>query len=138
MALITETWQGDVLVIRIEESPLIDAKTIQQFQNELLATLEKTTASQVLLDFGQVKSMSSAALGALVRANRKCKERRMALKLINLAPSVREVFRITGLDRALHMSGHDDDPPTHGEVFAKIKPWPSGGTTVRDVDPEEE
>ena len=57
----------------------------------------------------------------------------MALKLINLAPSVREVFRITGLDRALHMSGHDDDPPTHGEVFAKIKPWPSGGTTVRDV-----
>ena len=84
MALITETWQGDVLVIRIEESPLIDAKTIQQFQNELLATLEKTTASQVLLDFGQVKSMSSAALGALVRANRKCKERRMALKLINL------------------------------------------------------
>jgi hypothetical protein len=50
-------------------------------------------------------------------------------KILEIYPNAKDAMRAFG---------GDDDPPTHGGIFAKIKPRPSGGTTARDVDPNEE
>ena len=43
--------------------------------------------------------MSSAALGMLVRVHKKCKQYGVALRLCNISPAIREVFKITALDK---------------------------------------
>ena len=61
--------------------------------------LEKTEESNVLLHFCRVAFMSSAALGMLIRVQKKCKEFEIALKLCNISPDISEVFKITGLNK---------------------------------------
>ncbi len=99
MASIKAASQGDVLVIRIEESRLMDADTVQRVNDELAVALQNSGRSKVLLHLAQVTSMSSAAFGMLLRASKTCKERGMALKISNVPPVGREVFQVTGLGK---------------------------------------
>lgn len=94
---------GNILTIYFVEGKILDALTIQNIQDELLATLGKTEEPNVLLDFRSVRFLSSSALGMLVRAHKKCKEYKADLILCNLAPSIRDVFKITGLDKVLQI-----------------------------------
>ncbi len=103
MAFLQTSSSGEILTVFFMESKILDAAMIQSMQEELLAILGRTEETNVLLDFRQVKFLSSAALGMLVRANKKCKEFKVTMKLCNLTPSIREVFKITGLDRALEI-----------------------------------
>jgi anti-sigma B factor antagonist len=62
--------------------------------------------------------MSSAALGMLVRVNKKCKEFEVALKLCHVEPEIRKVFQITRLDKVLAIY---DDPKDAVAAFKKKK-----------------
>jgi hypothetical protein len=42
----------------------------------------------------------------LFRVHKKCKEYKISLKLCNIAPEIRQVFKITGIDKILDL--HDD------------------------------
>lgn len=92
-----------ILHVYFTDGKILDALTIQNIQDELLAVVSKATEPNVLLDFRVVKFLSSAALGMLVRAQKKCKEFKVKLALCNLDPSIREVFTITGLDMAMRI-----------------------------------
>jgi anti-anti-sigma regulatory factor len=50
--------------------------------------------------------MSSSALGMLIRINKKCVEYSITLKLCDISPDIREVFKITGTDRIFDI--HDN------------------------------
>jgi anti-sigma B factor antagonist len=60
--------------------------------------------------------MSSAALGILVRINKKCKEYQIALKLCSIAPEIGQVFKITGLDKVFEIHA---DPAQAMTAFQK-------------------
>ena len=64
-----------------------------------MEVLDKTDESCALLHFGRVTFMSSSALGMLIRITKKCKQYKIDLKLCNIAPDIREVFKITGLEK---------------------------------------
>lgn len=99
MASIKPESNGDILTIYINELRLLDEMTIQQVHKEIMSVVEKTQEPNVLLHFGRVSFMSSSALGMLIRLNKKCKEFKIALKLSNICPNIREVFKITGLEK---------------------------------------
>ena len=109
MPFLKTTSSRDILTVYFAEGKILDATTIQSMQDELLAILGKTEEPNVLLDFRSVKFLSSAALGMLVRAQKKCKELKVNLKLSNFAPSIREVFKITGLDKAMEIYADAED-----------------------------
>ena len=75
-------------------------------QAEILELLDKTEESNVLLHFGRVTFMSSAALGMLIGVNKKCKEYKIALKLCDISPDIRQVFTITGMEKIFDI--HED------------------------------
>ena len=107
---------GEVRIIIIDEVRLLDGVVIDQCYRDIIAVLDKTEESNVLLHFGRVTFMSSAALGILVRINKKCKEFQIALKLCSIAPDIGQVFKITGLDKVFEI--YPD--PTHAmEAFQK-------------------
>jgi len=61
------------------------------------AVLEQVTASCVV-DFTELKYISSAGLGVLFATQRRLLDAGGALKLVNLNPHIREVFGIAGFD----------------------------------------
>lgn len=116
MAIIRDELMGEVRVIIIDEVRLLDGAVIEQCYREIIALLEKTEESNVLLHFGRVTFMSSAALGILVRINKKCKEFQVSLKLCSIAPEIAQVFKITGLEKVFEIYA---DPAKAMEAFQK-------------------
>ena len=71
--------------------------------------------------------MSSAALGMLIRVNKKCKEYKVSLKLCGISSDIREVFKITGMDKIFEI--HAD----LSEALAAFKG--GGGMSFRKAKP---
>ncbi len=106
MALIKNELMGGVRVILFDTDKLLDGVEIDQCYREIIEVLNKTQEHNVLLHFGRVKFMSSAALGMLIRVLKKCKEFKVMLKLSNISPEEYEVFKITGMNKLFDI--HDD------------------------------
>lgn len=140
MASIRSESNGDFLTIYINELRLLDEMTIQQVYREIMRVLETTQESRVLIHFGRVEFMSSSALGMLIRVNKKCKEFQIALKLSNISPNIREVFKITGLEKVFSIiEASRGTPPGTADNMARIEPLgpdprrPYGGPIDRDL-----
>jgi anti-anti-sigma factor len=116
MALIKHDVKGEIRIIIIDEARLLDGAVIDQCYREIAEVLDKVEESNVLLHFGRLTFMSSAALGMLVRVHKKCKEYKISLKLCNIAPEIRQVFKITGIDKILDLY---DDAAQAMEAFKK-------------------
>jgi anti-sigma B factor antagonist len=137
---------GDILVIAITERRIADELVIRQVQDQLLATLEALKAPKVLLDFGRVECLSSSSLGMLIRVKKKSNDFKGRLKLCSMSKEIRDVFRITGLNRVFGMHRdakeaiaafrHGDGPGQAG-VLAKLKPRPSGDAAEAELEVEE-
>jgi anti-anti-sigma factor len=89
----------DVLTIFLTEAKILDAPIIEQIHQEMVSILEGAKQRNVLLDFGEVKFMSSMALGMLIRVNKICKEHQINLKLCNIEPEITQIFKITGMNK---------------------------------------
>ncbi|MFN8529673.1 MAG: STAS domain-containing protein [Anaerolineae bacterium] len=59
-----------------------------------------TENAHVLVDLGGVNFLDSAALAALVKGMKRCRERGGDLVLCNLQQAVRIIFELTGLHKA--------------------------------------
>ena len=116
MAMIKHELMGEVRILIIDEARLLDGAAIEQCYREIVDVLDKTEESNALLHFGRVNFMSSAALGMLIRVNKKCKEFKVGLKLCSIAPEIRQVFKITGLDKVFEIHA---DPVQAMEAFKK-------------------
>jgi len=116
MASIKAESNGDILTVYILELRLLDEITIQGVFKDIMAVLEKTQEPNLLIDFRRVNFMSSSALGMLIRVHKKCKEFKIAMKLSNISPNIREVFKITGLEKIFDIY---DDAADAQEAFKK-------------------
>ena len=108
--------KGEIRVIIIDEARLLEGAAIDQCYREIEEVLGKTEESYALLHFGRVTFMSSAALGMLIRVSKKCKEYKIMLKLCSISPEIRQVFKITGLDKILEIHA---DPAEAMAAFKK-------------------
>ena len=106
MPIIKHVAKGEIRIISIDAVRLIDGADLDQCYREINEVLGKTEESCVVLHFGRVTFMSSSALGMLIRLNKRCKEYKIALKLCNISPDIRQVFTITGLEKVFDI--HDD------------------------------
>ncbi len=61
------------------------------------ALFEQVTTSAVV-DFGELRYISSAGLGLLLATQRRLVDRGHSLTLLNLSPHINEIFRIAGFD----------------------------------------
>ncbi len=93
--------EGDVLVITISKSKIVDEPVFEQIGKELDDAIPQALAKKIVLDFQRVEFMSSGMIGRLVSFNTKCKQAGIKLKLCNISDNLMEVFRITNLHKIL-------------------------------------
>ena len=92
--------QNGILNIEFVNSEILDESNITSIRDELRALIEQSgKRPRLLLSFSNVKHLSSAALGMLIDANSRAKDRKGKLKLCAISPQILEVFKITKLDK---------------------------------------
>ena len=90
---------GDVTVVNFIDRKILDEQNIQIIGEQLFGLVDEEGCRKLLLNFGNVEFLSSAALGKLITLNKKLQAARGRLILCNIDPQIHEVFEITKLDK---------------------------------------
>ena len=90
---------GDVTVVSFVDRKILDEQNIQIIGDQLFNLVEEQGKRKILLNFGNVEYLSSAALGKLITLNKKVQAAKGRLILCNIDPQIYEVFEITRLDK---------------------------------------
>ncbi|MDJ0601137.1 MAG: STAS domain-containing protein [Crocosphaera sp.] len=86
-----------------EPTGYITAANIDDFQEKLTNFVSNNSSIDFLVDMHQVEFIDSAGLMAIVSAFRLAQRLNKKLSVCSLSPSVRIIFELTQLDRALEI-----------------------------------
>ena len=115
MSLSNYTKDG-ILTVVFDDARILDETKLEEIGRELTEMLNKTTEERVILDFRNVKFMSSSMLSKLVAVNRKAGEFKVKLKLCSIDSEIRQVFKITKLDKLFDI---ENDEASSRTAFMK-------------------
>jgi anti-sigma B factor antagonist len=95
-----------VVVVNPQGHVAAEGDPATRLRDRLVSSIERGQTS-ILLDVGQVSYMDSLLLGELVQAYVATVKRGATLRLINVTSRLRELLRVTKLDRILGAGGND-------------------------------
>jgi anti-sigma B factor antagonist len=101
----TEVRDG-VTVVKFVD-PLLDEQNSWILREQVVQMAEETGQWNLLLDFANVRFLSSAALGALLKLNQVVETHGGRLSLCHLDGPIAEVFRATHVDQIIDMHASD-------------------------------
>jgi anti-sigma B factor antagonist len=116
----TEEMGSTVTVVHFAGSNLfLDGETFQRIHDRLVGIALAPGHTHLLLDFGNVEYISSAAIGTLVVLRRKLLAAGRHLTLRNTRPAVHEVFTVSKLDELLDVQPEapEDGATREGQGF---------------------
>jgi len=90
---------GDVVVVGFVDRRILDEQNIQIIADQLFSLVEDQHRLKLILNFGNVEYMSSAALGKLITLHKKMAGAKGKLVLCGISQQIFEVFAITKLDK---------------------------------------
>jgi len=88
-----------VTIARFIDKKILDESNIQIIGNQLFGLIDTDGRKKIVLDFGNVEYLSSAALGKLITMEKKVKAAKGSMRLCNIRPDIYEVFVITRLNK---------------------------------------
>ena len=94
---------GDVTVVNFVDRKILDEQNIQVIGDQLFGLVDTEGLRKLLLNFGNVEYLSSAALGKLITLNKKLQQAGGRLILCNIDPQIYEVFEITKLNKLFNI-----------------------------------
>lgn len=106
MSLTTYSKDG-ILTIVFDDPRILDETKLEELGRELTEALNKTSEERVILDFRNVKFMSSSMLGKLVQVHKKASEFKVKMKLCSIDSEIRQVFKITRLDKLFEIESDE-------------------------------
>lgn len=90
---------GDITVVNFTDRKILDEPNIQMIGEQLFSLVDESGRKKILLNFGNVEYLSSAALGKLITLNKKLQAVGGRLILCNIDKQIYEVFEITKLNK---------------------------------------
>jgi anti-sigma B factor antagonist len=104
---LTSYAKDGILTVVFDDERILDESKLEEVGRDLMEKLNATTEERVILDFRRVKFMSSSMLGKLVQVHKKSKEFKVQLKLCAIDPEIRQVFKITRLDKVFDIEADE-------------------------------
>jgi anti-sigma B factor antagonist len=99
-----------IVIIRFPSTELLVGEDAARDALDLLGRIVKDKEeTRFLVNFSGVKWLSSEMLGALVGFHQKVNSRGGTVLLCGLEPLMREVFRVSNLDRAFEICTHEPE-----------------------------
>jgi anti-sigma B factor antagonist len=103
-----------VRIVEFTNNKILDEANIAQIGATLNSLIDEDDRPKLLLDFSTVDHLSSAALGMLINANNRIKQKNGQLRLASIKQQILEVFRITKLDQLFRIY------PNRADAFASF------------------
>ena len=100
---LTVTPTKDVSVVEFTNNRILDESVLEDIRGTLGQLVEAAATPKLLLDFGQVDHMSSAALGMLINIHKAIREKNGQLRLCGIQPQIFEVFVTTKLNKVFRI-----------------------------------
>lgn len=102
-------FQGAVAIATLADEKILDDSQIQGLEGSFMPLIEQNDKIQLIVDFSNVKFLTSSALGLLIRISKKIYEKEGKLRLCAIDPKIMEVFRITRLDKIFEIYSDLED-----------------------------
>lgn len=93
------TTKDGASVVHFADRKILEELSIHEIGEELFGLVSDRPGIKLLLSFGEVEHLSSAALGMLITLNKQVEEASGQLKLADISPQIFEVFKITRLNK---------------------------------------
>src|SRR6202035_5986825 len=94
---------GEITVVNFIDRKILDEQNIQKIGEDLFSLVDELGRRKILLNFGNVEYLSSAALGKFITLNKKVNAAGGRLILCNIDPQIYEVFEITKLNKLFNI-----------------------------------
>lgn len=96
---ISVEYSENATIVTLTDEKILEEKDIQTLQESIMSVIEQSERINLILDFRNVRFLSSAVLGLLIRISKKVYEGDGQLKLCGINPKIYEIFKITRLTR---------------------------------------
>ena len=96
----------DVTVVSFQNVSVLDSANIEALGRNLLDLVEKQDTRKLVLEFTEVRFMSSQALGVLLQIKRAMDPVKGQVVIAGIRPELHKVFKITNLHKLFTF--HDD------------------------------
>ncbi len=96
---ISVDYVGKATVLTFIDQKILEDKDINALQESIISVVEQADGINLILDFSNVKFLSSAVLGLLIRISKRVYEHNGRLRLCGIDPKIYEIFKITRLNK---------------------------------------
>jgi len=97
---ISVEYAGNATIVTFTDEKILEEKDIKALQESIMYVIESASSGiNLILDFGNVRFLSSAVLGLLIRISKRIYEHDGKLRLCNINPKIYEIFKITRLTK---------------------------------------
>jgi anti-sigma B factor antagonist len=96
---ISVEYTENATITTFTDEKILEEKDIQVLQESIMSVIEQAGRINLILDFCNVRYLSSAVLGLLLRISKKIYESDGQLRLCNINPKIYEIFKITRLTK---------------------------------------
>lgn len=86
-------------IVTLSDEKILEEKDIRKLQESVMSVIEQAERINLVMDFRNVRFLSSAVLGLLIRISKRVYEQDGQLRLCNINPKVHEIFKITRLTK---------------------------------------
>ena len=102
-------YRGPVVVTMLTDEKILDEAQLQALEGSFMPLIEQNPKIQLIVDFGNVKFLTSSVLGLLIRVSKKVYETEGKLRLCSITPKILEIFKITRLDKIFEIFPNVDE-----------------------------
>ena len=89
----------EIVIVALLEEKILDQIQIQALHDSIFPVIDQHERINLVLDFSNVKFLSSSVLGLLIRISKKVYETAGQLCLCCIDKKIDEIFKITRLDQ---------------------------------------
>ena len=96
---ISVEYSENATIMRFTDEKILEEQDIKALQDSIMSVIEQAERINLILDFANVRFLSSAVLGLLIRVSKRIYENDGQLGLCNISPKIYEIFKITRLTK---------------------------------------
>jgi anti-sigma B factor antagonist len=92
-------YQGDITIVTFTNDTILDERDVKAIEDSVLPLVRQSDPAQIILDFTNVKFLSSAVLGTLIRVLKAVNRKDGKLALCGINDKIYDIFKITRLNK---------------------------------------
>jgi anti-sigma B factor antagonist len=96
---ISVEYTENATIVTFTDERILEEKDLQALQESIISVIEQAERINLILDFCNVRFLSSAVLGLLIRICKRVYERDGQLRLCGITPNIYKIFKITRLTK---------------------------------------